>query len=163
MSGGSKTSAGGSGGGTGGLPFERPEDLDGADGIRAWDLAVKALEEMDRDPGLFIDAIDRYARAVQRAADMRGGWEDAGSPMTTLGGSSGSVVVEHPHIRMIERAEELAAKLGAAVGLDPTPKNRGGRPVGATSAPDRRSAGEPAKFTAARRRKPARPSLKSVK
>lgn len=130
--------------------------------MAAWGLAVKAIEEMDRDPAMFIDAINRYARAVQRAADLRGGWEDAGSPMTTLGGSNGVVVVEHPHVKMIERAEQLAAKLAGAVGLDPSPKNRQGRPVGATSAPDRRS-GEPPKITQARRRTPARPNLKSVK
>jgi hypothetical protein len=73
----------------------------------------------------------RLEAAVSDLASMRAQWESLGSPLFTEG-SSGQLV-PHPLVRMIreaERAVEMLSKPAAA--------QRGGRPVGASSAPDRR-------------------------
>jgi phage terminase small subunit len=73
---------------------------------------------------------------------LEAGWRKAGSPTTSLGGSSGIVTTAHPLLNEIRRAREQAQALAQALGLDPAARrslsrNAAGRPQGAASAADR--------------------------
>lgn len=78
--------------------------------------------------------VDRDARLQAAVADLerfRAEWVRLGSPWFTEG--SQGQPVPHPLVRMIreaERAVEMLAK--------PPSAQRGGRPVGSSSAPDRK-------------------------
>ncbi len=87
----------------------------------------------------FTESAERYADAVGLAAQLRAEWEKDGRPLTAEG--SMRQPIPHPLVKMIADADRDAAKYAAAVGLDAgalQKKGRSGRPVGATSAPDRR-------------------------
>ena len=57
--------------------------------------------------------------------------------------------IPHPLVKMIADADAAAARYSKSIGLDPAAKKRPaapGRPIGAVSAPDRRS-NEPPRVT----------------
>lgn len=119
--------------------IQAPKGLD-ATGRAAFRRAVAAIERTDRDPLEFRDAVERFARATQDAAEVRRVWRELGKPWLAAGGATGQSDVPHPLVRMIQDADKLAEAYGRALGLDPTPAKAMGRPVGAVSAPDRAAA-----------------------
>jgi phage terminase small subunit len=109
------------------------------------DVAKAALEEakvvLGADFDRFRAAVNRYVNAVEVADGARREWERVGRPWTSEG--SMRQETEHPLIRTMERLDSAAMRFGAVLGLDPqssTRMKRGvGRPVGSTSAPDRKA------------------------
>ena len=106
----------------------------------------EAMAELGADYARFSSAVRRYVLAVDVAEYARITWEGEGRPMrdTFANGMAGV----HPLLKAFEQAAAQAARFGAELGLSPAsakrvnPTRRPGRPVGATSAPDRRP-GEP--------------------
>jgi hypothetical protein len=105
--------------------------------------ATRTLEAIGEDPTTSTAAMERYARACADAALMRRRWVSMGSP-TKTSGSTGQLVV-HPMVEGVRKAEREAADLGDRLGMTPASRRAmsrrvtGGRPLGATSAPDRSS------------------------
>ena len=91
----------------------------------------------------FSDAADRYSRAVDLEQAIRSEWKSVGSPLLAEG--SMGQLVEHPLVKMLKEAERDSARFLELVG-----KRRPGRPVGATSAPDRPVSAEPPKLRLAK-------------
>jgi len=77
-------------------------------------------------------ASDRLSAATADLQRFRDEWESLGSPSMALG--SMGQQVPHPLIKLIREAERAVEMLSR-----PAAAKRGGRPVGASSAPDRRS------------------------
>jgi hypothetical protein len=77
------------------------------------------------------NAADRLAAAEADLQRFRDEWEALGCPSMTTG-STGQLV-PHPYVKLIRDAERAIVALSAA----PAAKNKGGRPTGAQSAPDR--------------------------
>lgn len=99
--------------------------------------SIRKLYPQPDDQKLFTEAIDQYARAVQRSHLVMQKWIEEGRPLTDLG--SMRQTIEHPLVKMIREHEKSAADLAKRVGLEPNARAKGrpGRPVGAASAPDR--------------------------
>jgi P27 family predicted phage terminase small subunit len=97
------------------------------------------LLELGERPELSRGALDRYAHAVDLAVRLRADLRD---DELVLHGPRGGVCV-HPLVRAVEKAERETHLFGQALGLDPQSRRKlgmratGGRPPGATSAPDR--------------------------
>ncbi|MFN0092909.1 MAG: P27 family phage terminase small subunit [Acidimicrobiales bacterium] len=107
------------------------------------DAVVRELELRGVEPGAFSEAVDAYVRAMEDVERFRQVWDEVGRPVTTEGGATGSAVVPHPLVGMIETAERRASDTLARLLLEPKAAragSKGGRPVGASSAPDRRPA-----------------------
>lgn len=96
-----------------------------AEGRAAWKRAAELVD----DPERHVEAIVRYARAVDATVRIRTAWEKDGCPVTTLGGATGSTVAPHPVPRMLREAEAHAQKLADELGLLPKSTRRQGRPV----------------------------------
>jgi hypothetical protein len=102
----------------------------------------EALDALGDEAARFTAAIARYVNAVNVAAVARSEWERDGRPMICRH-ANGTIGVD-PRIQVMEQHDRAAARYGAALGLDPAAARRMGRvglygrPVGATSAPDRR-------------------------
>ncbi len=90
------------------------------------------------------DAVERYQGAVERRGLILEAWYELGRPILATGGQTGRNVVAHPLIQMLREADLLCDRLGKSVR-----QRRTGRPVGASSAPDR--VPEPPRITLARR------------
>ncbi len=78
-------------------------------------------------------ALLRYEEAVKDLKQFREAWEKLGRPETEKG--SQFQLVAHPLVKLIRDAEVACIRLGQAAGVIEV--NRGGRPKGASSAPDR--------------------------
>lgn len=115
------------------LPKALREELTPA-GRDAWKRAAEHLGERAEQ---YVDAVERYAFAVDMVARLRAEWAAAGRPIISQGGATGRATVEHPLIGAIARAERDAASFGSKLGLEPQTKRAPGRPAGASSAPDR--------------------------
>lgn len=77
------------------------------------------------------EAVEAYEYAQKRSLEVRKEWEDYGKPYTiTL---HNGVETAHPLWKVMMEAESAASRLRERV----KPKQPAGRPVGATSAPDR--------------------------
>lgn len=100
-----------------------------AAGKKAMQRARMALERQGHDPELMDELIDRYARFIDDAANLRKQWEAIGSPGLAAGGATGSAEVAHPLLKQIQEAEKLAAAAGAECGLTIKAKRGPGRPV----------------------------------
>src|SRR5436190_18710451 len=109
---------------------------------RARRARLEAVDHLGADAQRFRASIDRYTNAVEVADQARREWERLERPLWTKG--SQGQLVEHPLVRTMDRLERAAAVFGDALGLTPAAERRigrmnvSGRPVGATSAPDRR-------------------------
>ena len=112
----------------------RMPDYLGKDGQRAYRFAAGQV-----DAELYADCVRRYAFAVDLAAMIRQEWRDRGAPLLAV--APNGVEYVHPLVRMLRDAEADAALASRAVFLDPSrqPAARGGRPMGAASAPDRKA------------------------
>jgi hypothetical protein len=101
----------------------------------------EAKSALGDDFGRFQAAVWRYVSAVEVADEARRMWIAEGRPMWTRGSIGQDV--EHPLIRTMDRLDASAARFGARLGLDPESAGRlrrsPGRPLGATSAPDRQA------------------------
>jgi phage terminase small subunit len=103
---------------------------------RAWASLERTVpDEAERE--LYREAVERYAEAVALAARLRAKWTALGCP--TIAEGSMRQQIPHPLVKMLAEAERDAARFAGAVGLDPSvrTKRREGRPIGASSAPDR--------------------------
>lgn len=78
-------------------------------------------------------ATARYNEALKDLKQFREAWEKVGRPETERG--SQMQLVPHPYIKLIRDAEQAVLRLGQAAGIIEV--NRGGRPPGSSSAPDR--------------------------
>lgn len=78
------------------------------------------------------DAQERYADARDRAIAARKAWHDAGGPLTDE--LPNGIVRPHPLLKVLQDAEKHADSLMKSLG---SRASKGGRPVGAQSAPDR--------------------------
>jgi hypothetical protein len=114
------------------IRMRMPDDL-GKDGQRAYRFAAGQV-----DAELYADCVRRYAFAVDLAAMIRQEWRERGAPLLAV--APNGVEYVHPLVRMLRDAEADAALASRAVFLDPSrqPAARGGRPMGAASAPDRK-------------------------
>jgi hypothetical protein len=56
------------------------------------------------------DALLAYAEAKERSGKLRAEWEQLGSPATSVGGSTGKVLTEHPLLRAMRMAEAHEAR-----------------------------------------------------
>lgn len=74
----------------------------------------------------------RYADAMHRREVLLARWVELGEPLLAEGGATGKALVPHPLVRMLSEADQLCDRLGKTVRVRDV-----GRPVGATSAPDR--------------------------
>ena len=90
-----------------------------------------ALERQGHDVNLMEELIDRYARAVDDAGNLRKQWEALGSPGLAEGGATGSAQVAHPLLKQVQEAEKLAAQFGVECGLTSRAKRGPGKPVAA--------------------------------
>ena len=116
-----------------------PSKLNAA-GKTAFRRAMAAIADRP-DAENIHDAVDRYAWAVHTSTKIRAEWIANGEPVTLV--QSNHVEGEHPMLRAMQAAERHAAQMAAALGLDVKNsggKSKGGRPVGAVSAPDRAAA-----------------------
>lgn len=106
--------------------------------------SVRKLYPQPDDQELFLEAIEQYARAVERSHRVMQEWIELGRPLTDFG--SMRQTIEHPLVKMIREHEKNAAELAKRVGLEPNARAKGrpGRPVAATSAPDRGNSPPPA-------------------
>jgi Phage terminase, small subunit len=82
---------------------------------RAWRTAIAAVD----DPVRYEAAVADNARSVRRADALQRAWQRAGRPATAPGGPHGQVLVAHPLLAAMERAEDHTAKLAASLGLTP--------------------------------------------
>lgn len=96
---------------------------------KAAQRARLALERQGHDPELMDELVNRYARAVADAANLRKQWEALGSPGLAEGGATGSAQVAHPLLKQVQEAEKLAALFGADCGLTIKAKRGPGKPV----------------------------------
>lgn len=69
-----------------------------------------------------------YSEALARLEQIREAWEEAGRPLVSKG--SRGQEIEHPLVKLLRDTELHVHRLGGGL-------NKGGRPVGAVSAPDR--------------------------
>ncbi len=90
-----------------------------------------ALERQGHDVNLMEELVNRYARAVEDAHNLRKQWEALGSPGLAEGGATGSAQVAHPLLKQVQEAEKLAAQFGADCGLTIKAKRGPGKPVAA--------------------------------
>jgi hypothetical protein len=101
----------------------------------------EARSALGDDFDRFRASVDRYVNAVEVADEARRQWIEQGRPTSTRG--SIGQEVEHPLVRTMDRLDASAARFGARLGLDPESAGRlrrsVGRPLGATSAPDRQA------------------------
>lgn len=104
-----------------------------AEGKKAFAIASEHV-----DSGLYVHAVERYARAVDLEARIWAEWVDHGRPLMLE--APNGVRYAHPLLKMYRDASADAATASRAVLLDPSRvKNaRPGRPLGSVSAPDRR-------------------------
>jgi hypothetical protein len=100
-----------------------------AAGKRAAQRARAALERQGHDTELMDELVNRYARFVDDAANLRAQWESLGSPGLAEGGATGSAQVAHPLLKQVQEAEKLAAQFGADCGITIKAKRGPGRPV----------------------------------
>lgn len=108
----------------------------------------RVIEALGDDAEGRMDAIERYANAVQLERKLYDEWTRLGQPATEFGGTTGRNIVEHPLVQAIARASAAAAKLSEQLG---TAKRVGaGRPAGAVSAPDRVAARQRPRLTLAK-------------
>ena len=100
--------------------------------------AARVVEVVGEDrAGKYIEAVTRYANAVDLADRLRTEWIKAGRP--TVERFPNGAVSSHPLIRMMEVANRDAAKCEAAVHLDvgSATKRAPGGQKGSHRAPDR--------------------------
>ena len=69
------------------------------------------------DAHLFVDAVMRYARAVDVAARVRDEWADRGYP-TMLQHTNGAMY-DHPLVKQLRAAERAAATHARQLGITP--------------------------------------------
>lgn len=100
-----------------------------AAGKRAAQRARAALDRQGHDTELMDELVNRYARFVDDAANLRAQWEALGSPGLAEGGATGSAQVAHPLLKQVQEAEKLAAQFGADCGITIKAKRGPGRPV----------------------------------
>jgi hypothetical protein len=100
-----------------------------AAGKRAAQRARAALDRQGHDTELMDELVNRYARFVDDAANLRAQWESLGSPGLAEGGATGSAQVAHPLLKQVQEAEKLAAQFGADCGITIKAKRGPGRPV----------------------------------
>jgi hypothetical protein len=106
-------------------------------GRLAFDTAMRNIDSAENQ-GDFLEAAMRYAEAVDMLELAKRAWIEAGRPMIMERGSGG--VAEHPMMVAIARWHNEVAKAGRALRLEPREASKNakpGRPVGATSSPDR--------------------------
>ena len=115
---------------------------------------LRSMVPDESERKLYADAVARYADASAMSARVRAEWEAAGCPVEAEG--SMRQPIPHPLVKMMADADQLAAKFAVSVGLDPgvrvKPQRQGvgGRPKGATSAPDRPATSEPPRLRVAK-------------
>jgi hypothetical protein len=120
-----------------------PSGLD-TEGKRAYANAVAAIVALGYRAEDYEDAIVRYARSTDLVATLRRDWQALGSPVLAPGGAGQPR--PHPLPGEIRDAEAHSAALGDALLLSPMARAkagraRGGRPQGASQAPDRQARG----------------------
>jgi hypothetical protein len=96
---------------------------------KAGERARLALQRQGHDVDLMDELVNRYARAVDDASNLRKQWEALGSPGLAEGGATGSAQVAHPLLKQVQEAEKLAAQFGADCGLTIKAKRGPGKPV----------------------------------
>jgi P27 family predicted phage terminase small subunit len=119
--------------------MEMPSTLK-ARGREAYSVAVETLTALGDDPRLSREALLRYAHACDAEQTARDAWELDGRPMHAVG-STGALVA-HPIAKAVRDAEAHSLKLAASLMLTPesrAAKSVGGRPKGASQAPDRKA------------------------
>lgn len=100
-----------------------PADLDTAEAA-VWESVVPELVRRRVLARLDTEAVARYCRSVAMEQQAQQQWDAAGRPMTAEG-STGQPR-PHPLIRIIRDARGDAARLGAALLLDPASRARAG-------------------------------------
>jgi hypothetical protein len=118
------------------MHVEGPAGL-GVAGRAAWKRAVERVDGADE----YLDAVARYAHAVDVADKARKEWRRLGEPFmsTNPNGANGVQSL----LKVIEASDAAAGRFGAQLGLDPLAAKkmrtagRTRRPPGAASAPDR--------------------------
>lgn len=104
-------------------------------GRRAFVLASKHVALLS-DPERYVDAVLRFARAIDMVEEVRYEWIQYGRPK--LYTHSNGALVPHPLVRLLAESEKEAARCGRELRLVPEAIKRApGRPLGSTSAPDR--------------------------
>jgi phage terminase small subunit len=118
----------------------------GVNAKRAWAEAVAILGADDAKR--YRTLLVRYVLTVDAAQTALARWDAAGRVTDTVfkNGAEGT----HPLLQAWLAVERQATVFAAALGLTPASQSsvpvRRGRPVGAASAPDRRSAPQPPKL-----------------
>lgn len=98
----------------------------------AYGRAVRAIEDRE-DAVRLVDAVRRYAHAVDVADRARREWRAAGSP--SLITHPNGITCAHPLIGVMRDAEKDAARYGEALGLKPgRVAHRGPDPVATITA-----------------------------
>lgn len=88
------------------------------------------------DVDVMADAKERYQAQVALVRALRLEWQQLGAPLTAEGGATGRAIVTHPLVVAIQDAEMKADRLARSL---TSRVQKVGRPVGASSAPDRRA------------------------
>jgi phage terminase small subunit len=109
-----------------------PEGL-GAAARAAYRRAVRVLADQ-QDADRLVDAVNRYAQAVDVGDRARREWRRAGSP--SLITHPNGITSAHPLIAVMQAAEKDAARYGEALGLRPGRVARRGPDPVATIAAD---------------------------
>ena len=104
------------------------------------------------NPELHLEALLRFARAVEHAESVRAEWLEQGRPLLYTRPSG--ALMRHPLLEVMRDAEADAARWGRALGLEPraaAPRRGPGRPPGAASAADRKHSPAPPVVTLSNR------------
>jgi phage terminase small subunit len=108
-------------------PGMRPKHLSPA-GRTAWDRAVAHVEAREGDVEALKEAIELYARAVDRSWRANQAWRKAGRPLV-IEHANGPTGV-HPLVKAIEEADRSVWRYGRALGLNvPGVARRVGHPT----------------------------------
>lgn len=111
-----------------------PDDLGDA-GRRAFVMAHDHVNTLP-DPERFVDAVLRFARAIDMVEEVRAEWVSYGRPK--LFTHSNGAVVPHPLVKLLSDSETAAARAGRALKLEPEAlKNPRGGVQGRATAKDR--------------------------
>lgn len=92
----------------------------------------------DDDPKIK-DAKTRYISQCELIQVLRTEWVKLKRPATQFGGATGRTIQVHTLVKEIQAAEKLADMLLRSIHDMETPRRAPGRPVGASSAPDRKT------------------------
>jgi P27 family predicted phage terminase small subunit len=119
--------------------MDGPTNLN-AVGREAYARAVVVLQATGENPEHSRDAIERYARACDDAAELRAAWELDGRPVYAVGSTDQLIV--HPMVKGLRDAEAHAAKMAEPLGLTPAAralhKRVAGAPPGVGRSEDRK-------------------------